>query len=119
MIEIQDLDMMKKIDSHRRQELIELLAPYVTDPELFREDRERWKSKIRRRSPDPQTWSQSWFNDFMEKMLKGIGSHPDYYGVEYYENWYRKSREICRMMKILNDGHEPMSIEWITVTPGI
>ena len=113
MREIQELDRMTKIDSHRRQELIEHLAPYVTNPELFREDRERWSTKIPfgTNTLDPQKW----YDVFMEKMGKGMSAHPNDYGVDYYENWYHKPREICKLMKVVNDGYEPMTIEWIPV----
>lgn len=109
MREIQELDRMTKIDSHRRQELIELLGLHVTNPNLFREDREQWGAKFPfSTSPlDPQAW----YDAFMVKMLKGMSAHPIHYELDYYEKKYHKPREVCKLMRGVNDGHEPMTIE--------
>lgn len=104
---------MMPIDNQRRQELIEHLTPYVTNPELFREDRERWSTMIPFGTNTLAT--QKWYDVFVETMSKGMSAHPNGYGVDYYEDWYDKPRGICRMMKALNDNEEPMVIEWIPV----
>jgi hypothetical protein len=113
MREIQELDRLVKIDANRRQEIIEILGLHVTNPELFREDRERWSTKIP--FSTNSLYPQSWYDAFIEKMLKGMGAHPNDYELHYYENWYRKSREVCKLMKAVNDNEEPMTIEWIPV----
>ena len=112
MREIQELDIRIKIDSHRREELMAELSQHTVNRCLFINEREPGEN-VHRFTP-----GSTRYDLFMYCMSVNMAANSAYTEIEEYQRMYGTPIEICKKMKVLNDGYEQMRVEWVQIPTG-